>query len=505
MSTEAYAFFSIQQRRLPQKRLDAARTAQRLLNSHLAQRLVAVIGLELLERLLTHRDLFRQHIEQTRRSRGEGARRGRARRHGDGLGHGLENGATHVCSSSEGRLDFMITYSSTDEALKRHSKIKLDRILMGRHNSDLRMARGVWISDEERAKILRMRQDGVPVSTIAKQIERSTNFIYRMLKKHGFVSSRIAQQEPPAGAPSCSRNETVAPATVGVCKPIVETGHDRLMPDLADSSAALLCAVESMEVASYDPVPMPTQPRGIDKQPTLVQPSQAADNVDASVTFDNAPGAPPCARSRKSDAPDELWLTMDAPVVSMVQSLSSSNPSERNQVPTPTLSVEPVKKKQRTTTSITPSREVAQGPTQPVSKATASSLLTLQSQQRPQMPRKTTTDTADGMNGLLTRIQDEIRRLEGSALSDIYDAQLQQILVKVHADILLMQLQKTFSESDCRKLPRNGDAESKETGRLLRQKLAQEISLLKVQADRERLEMERLRHTTKSTVSTSGS
>ncbi|CAI5711566.1 unnamed protein product [Peronospora destructor] len=45
------------------------------------------------------------------------------------------------------------------------------------------MAKSIWISDEERVKILQMRKDGVSVSTIAKKTERSTNFIYRILKK----------------------------------------------------------------------------------------------------------------------------------------------------------------------------------------------------------------------------------------------------------------------------------------------------------------------------------
>ncbi|CAI5746395.1 unnamed protein product [Peronospora destructor] len=112
-------------------------------------------------------------------------------------------------------------------------------------------------------------------------------------------------------------------------------------------------------------------------------------------------------------------------------------------------------------------------------------------------------DSTDGLNKLLKQIQDEIRRLEGSAQSDVYDAQLLQLLVKFYAQkILLMQLQKTLSDTESSKRARDTDTDGNETSRLLREKLAKEIALLNVHADRETLELERerIRHKTTSMI-----
>ncbi|CAI5710069.1 unnamed protein product [Peronospora destructor] len=69
-------------------------------------------------------------------------------------------------------------------------------------------------------------------------------------------------------------------------------------------------------------------------------------------------------------------------------------------------------------------------------------------------------DSTDGLNKLLKQIQDEIRRLEGSAQSDVYDAQLLQLLVKFYAQILLMQLQKTLSDTESSKRARDTDTDA---------------------------------------------
>ncbi|CAI5741503.1 unnamed protein product [Peronospora destructor] len=111
-------------------------------------------------------------------------------------------------------------------------------------------------------------------------------------------------------------------------------------------------------------------------------------------------------------------------------------------------------------------------------------------------------DSTDGLNKLLKQIQDEIRRLEGSPQSDVYDAQLLQLLVKFYAQILLMHLQKTLSDTESSKRARDTYTDGNETSRLLREKLAKEIALLNVHADRETLELERerIRHKTTSMI-----
>ncbi|CAH0475065.1 unnamed protein product [Peronospora belbahrii] len=114
-----------------------------------------------------------------------------------------------------------------------------------------------------------------------------------------------------------------------------------------------------------------------------------------------------------------------------------------------------------------------------------------------------TPDSTDRLNKLLKRIQDEIRRLEGSNLSDVYDAQLLQMLVKFHAEILLMQLQRALFDAESSKRAKDtADDDGNETSRLLREKLAKEIALLNVQAHRETLELERerIRHRTTSMI-----
>ncbi|KAL4163126.1 hypothetical protein KRP22_015237 [Phytophthora ramorum] len=109
--------------------------------------------------------------------------------------------------------------------------------------------------------------------------------------------------------------------------------------------------------------------------------------------------------------------------------------------------------------------------------------------------------SSDEICELLERIQDEIRRLGSLAQSDIYDAQLLQMLVKFRAEMLLVRMQKAHCkvvEVSCKRVTEEGSGDM-ETNSLLRQRLVKEIALLEVQAARERLELERERIKHKTT------
>jgi hypothetical protein len=122
-----------------------------------------------------------------------------------------------------------------------------------------------------------------------------------------------------------------------------------------------------------------------------------------------------------------------------------------------------------------------------------------------QLPRSQTLEStalsnvaasSDGLGGLLQRIQDEIRRLESLGQADLYDTQLLQMLVKFHAELLLVHIQKMHSSVSSSKRARGEDSWGTEASRLLREKLQKEIALLNIQADREKLELEhdQIRH-----------
>ncbi|CAI5710064.1 unnamed protein product [Peronospora destructor] len=239
------------------------------------------------------------------------------------------------------------------------------------------MAKGIWISDEERVKILQMRKEGVSVSTIAKKTERSTNFIYRILKKaNDSVQTKTKHK-------TCNTSAINGPSA-----PIVAAEsndrRDRLWGDLPDSTAAFLCAVEGMEVSSYEPIPMPRSVKSFEQRYNQVQQSRL-ESVNVNVGFAGAPVAFDAGKPQSVEATDEFWLLTDT--------TSSSH-------------------------------------------------------------------STDGLNKLLKQIQDEIRRLEGSAQSDVYDAQLLQLLVKFYAQILLMQLQKTLSDTESSKRARDTDTDA---------------------------------------------
>ncbi|CAI5746394.1 unnamed protein product [Peronospora destructor] len=288
------------------------------------------------------------------------------------------------------------------------------------------MAKSIWVSDEERVKILQMRKDGVSVSTIAKKTERSTNFIYRILKKaNDSVQTKTKHK-------TCNTSAINGPSAP-IAAAESNDRRDRLWGDLPDSTAAFLCAVEGMEVSSYEPIPMPRSMKSFEQRYNQVQQSRL-ESVNVNVGFAGAPVAFDAGKPQSVEATDEFWLLTDT---------------------------------------------------------TSSSLTNMNA------------DSTDGLNKLLKQIQDEIRRLEGSAQSDVYDAQLLQLLVKFYAQkILLMQLQKTLSDTESSKRARDTDTDGNETSRLLREKLAKEIALLNVHADRETLELERerIRHKTTSMI-----
>ncbi|KAL3663085.1 hypothetical protein V7S43_012025 [Phytophthora oleae] len=316
------------------------------------------------------------------------------------------------------------------------------------------MAKGVWMSNEERERIVQMRENGKAVKDIAKQTQRSTNYIYRILRKAGVE------------APAKKKQNT---ATVSDA-PVSSTSNERrdqLLEELSDSNNALLCAVENMEVSAYEPIPMP-------RSVSNTEQAERPEAVNASVVFSGEAGDN--SNVAKSHSSDEFWLETDN---------------------TPSIS--------RSTTQASSKRAKAlnsQAPIQSTSQQDTSVLVSLQLP-RPQNATTTAVKASpEGLGGLLRQVQDEIRRLENLPQSDIYDAQLLQMLVKFHAEMLLVQLQKTLFAGESRKRIREENAEEKETNRLLREKLAKEIALLNVQADREKLELEReqIRHNAASMI-----
>ncbi|KAG2989529.1 hypothetical protein PC121_g20359 [Phytophthora cactorum] len=350
------------------------------------------------------------------------------------------------------------------------------------------MAKAAWLSDEERERIVQMRKDGVSVKDIAEQSRRSTNYIYRILrkvsgaeptkKKQKMVVSDVSTTNAPAASAVPRSNET-------------GEGRDQLLEDLAGSSASLLCAVDSMEVSAYEPIPLPTSVRGSERQ------DQCQDAVNTSVSFcTEASVSSNVAKPHAAQNSEEFWLLTDTtpptgrPAGSLPTQTASSDASSNNQLQLQS------SKKQKSATS-RPSTQ-----TTSTSSASSSLLVNLHLPRSRIEITNNPRSSPDGLGGLLKRIQDEIRRLEGLPQSDIYDAQLLQMLVKFHAEMLLAQLQKTLSAGESSKRSRDEDTDGKETSRLLRQKLAKEIALLNVQADRERLELEReqIRHKTTSMI-----
>ncbi|KAK1938208.1 hypothetical protein P3T76_009358 [Phytophthora citrophthora] len=317
------------------------------------------------------------------------------------------------------------------------------------------MAKGIWMSEEERERIVQMRKNSESVKNIAKKTQRSTNCIYRILRKAGV--------EPPAK----KKQKTAIVSDLPVSSTANER-QDQLLEELSDSSNVLLCAVENMEVSTYEPIPMPRSVSNTEQR----QPPERPE-VDTRVAFSGE--ASDSSNVAKPHNSDEIWLEEDnTPSISRS---ATPAPSKKAKTPTPSAPIQPNPQQDALLVSLQPTR--LQNGTTAANAA-----------------------VVEGLGGLLKQVQDEIRRLEGAPQSDIYDAQLLQMLVKFHAEMLLVQIQKTLFAGGSRKRIREENAEEKETSRLLREKLNKEIALLNVQADREKLELEReqIRHNAASMI-----
>ncbi|GMF13792.1 unnamed protein product [Phytophthora lilii] len=324
------------------------------------------------------------------------------------------------------------------------------------------MAKAKALSVEEHQRILQLRKDGVSVSAIAKQVERSTYCIYRVLKKNNEEQAPPLQQEAP------KKKQKVAKAPPATFNPAPQ-----LLEGPTDSSAALLCAVESVEVSPYKPIPMPPSVRSSERQqpPSRAQGVRPG-SVNASVSFSNTPVDKSVAKPQNEDTA-EFWLSPDPlePTTTQTAPVTESGVGRKRVQP------QQLSKKPQQPTKKTVNSGVSKQATQP------SSALVVNLSRVPVTNKRGSSNT--GVDGLLNRIQDEIQRLEGLSQSDGYDAQLLQMLVKFRAEILLVQLQKMHANAQ------EGSAEEKETNQLLHEKLVKEIALLNVQADREKLELER--------------
>ncbi|KAJ8561623.1 hypothetical protein ON010_g8059 [Phytophthora cinnamomi] len=176
------------------------------------------------------------------------------------------------------------------------------------------MAKGKWMSEAEVQQIVHMRKDGVSVASIAKQVDRSTNYIYRVLKRVNSQQQPQPQQQHEANATTTDTSATPATATATPRSVAVP-----LQPSHSQPSATLLCAVESLELSAYEPIPMPRS----------VHNSTLPGSVSASVAFTTAQANAP---KPHSDDPPEFWLLPDAESSSMAQSTESDTqmqPSKR--------------------------------------------------------------------------------------------------------------------------------------------------------------------------------
>ncbi|KUF81597.1 hypothetical protein AM587_10003843 [Phytophthora nicotianae] len=349
------------------------------------------------------------------------------------------------------------------------------------------MAKAAWLSDAERERIVQMRKGGVSVKDIAQQTERSANYIYRVLrkakgaeptkKKQKTMVSDVSTANARAALAVSQRNDT-------------GEGRDQLLQDLTDPSSSLMCAVESMEVSAYEPIPLLRSERGSERQ---TQSQTRQDAVNSAVSFSAAANASSnVAKPHAEQNSEELWLLTDT---------TSTTGRPEGSSPTKTPSSDASSNKQLQLQPSNKRKPSAPQTSTQTSAASTSSLLVNLHLPRSRAETTNNSKASRGVDGLLQRVQDEIGRLEGLTQSDIYDAQLLQMLVKFHAETLLVQLQKTLSVGGSNKRARQ-DTAGQETSRLLRQKLAKEIALLNVQADRERLELEReqIRHKTTSMI-----
>ncbi|KAL4164449.1 hypothetical protein KRP22_004315 [Phytophthora ramorum] len=387
------------------------------------------------------------------------------------------------------------------------------------------------ISVEERDEIVQMRRAGVSVKEISKLTERSTHCVYRILKKVSDTQHTI----------TTTNKKTTTPNTQGQSEP------------LSDSSAVLLCEVESMEVSALEPIPIPMPMSMSESQQQQMQAHLGrSDAVGTSVGFTTAPVATSVAKPRDNETSVGFWLLRDAtasmvspssPSTSQAAPCADADIARHNQVQS--LHIQPTKKQKTSTSQASEDAQVlpvlgdmestptirAVPSAGAIIQTPAQSQLLLQSQlskkqktstpqgclplstpisselainQRSNTTGSTTTrnySSDDRFDKLLERIQDEIRRLGSLAQSDIYDAQLLQMLVKFRAEMLLVRMQKAHCkvvEVSCKRVTEEGSGDM-ETNSLLRQRLVKEIALLEVQAARVRLELERERIKHKTT------
>lgn len=321
-----------------------------------------------------------------------------------------------------------------------------------------------------------MRKDGVSVKDIADLMQCSPNYIYRILRK-------LNGTEPIKKKQKIVAHSASAPATATNGAPshdsIVE--RDRLREEVVDSSAALRCAVENISVSAYEPNLMSKPIQGL-KQ---LQPhAQGQGTVSASVVFSTE--ASTVDRPHTAQTSNGTWILTD-PASSLSCSAElpnvSTGASQHNQV-----QLQPSAKQLASASRVPISADRP-------SKQTSSSLSNLRA-------NKTTSNAREASNGLqdlLEQAQNEIQRLQNLAQFDRYDAQVLHVLIKFHADVHLLQLKKTLPPDDLGKQEDQG-VDNMDTSHLLRQKLSKEISLLSLQVDRERLELEReqSRHKTAS-------
>ncbi|KAG7384797.1 hypothetical protein PHYBOEH_009315 [Phytophthora boehmeriae] len=336
------------------------------------------------------------------------------------------------------------------------------------------MAHGRWISDEEKQQIVDLRREGVPVSAISDHIGRSTNFIYRILRKASTIT-------PEPTVTTTKKQKTTASAA--------PQQSQRNAAAVSDSNEPLLCAVDSVEV-SCEPIPFTPSTTNQEPSPEPLQPSVR----NATVGFTTTPPlAPNKVVNSAAQAAEEFWIPSQMPVLYAPQTVATV--TQHTGTDTAAVQLQP---ERQVPSTQSPSRDV------PVpSIPSSSSELVVPVQLPMQQSQPLEAAAADGqestLDELLKRIQDEIHRLENADPSDIYDAQLLQVLVKFQAEMRLVQLQRAHLDTTLRVKRARAEeiaTAGKDIDGLLRERLEMEVALLNVQADREKLELyrEQIKH-----------
>lgn len=312
------------------------------------------------------------------------------------------------------------------------------------------MAQGRWLSNEERQKIIDLRAQGVSVTAISLELKRSTNFIYRILKK-----ARESSEGVQATAAKKQKTSDSSEATEPLQPMEISAGG------VVDASATL--SVDGVEV-SCEPISFLQE----SVQPGVVTTSVGIATAEPVINAVSKPACHPVPEPAPQPADTVTHKEMDKSTQAQVANTPAqpSSPKVFN-----------------ASSNAAPSMW------------SALSTLVLSDKAHTSQPLEcsTATDQASTVDALLKRIQDEIHRLEAVSKSDVYDAQLLQVLVKFQAEMRLLLLQKTQAKAaeDEKRAKVVDTGCMKETDTLLREKLAMEIALLNVQADREKLELQR--------------